>query len=213
MGDRKQCDPVEGASVTTNLPIMSRPDGITCVDWQPRDPAPGKKRCSFYMPPDATKNEVGALCSLSNHFLCSEWEKANPTRIAEALASAPKPAPIEPEPPRATPPLALVPSPAPAPAPVRARAEGQNAHRQPGQVLPPAKEIPEGDLAALEQLGVEVCLATPGLRDVWLVNKLTGAPDRFEMTWRQAATVRLIVDAFPGAKLVALNTTAKGGAL
>ncbi len=216
--------------MTTHLPV-ARPDGITCPDWAPREA--GKKRCAYYLPPaEISGGAVGAFCNLPGRFLCTEWEKANPTLVSQARAqveekkqqigssSAENPpatpptpaAPTTPTPPApegqrdlfapavVAPPAPPAPPPRPAPTEARPAAPAPQPYR-------PAKEIPSADLEALERLGIEVCLAAKPLnRDVWLVPARTGRSDRFELTFREAATLRLITDAFPGARVTALLT-------
>jgi hypothetical protein len=74
--------------------------------------------------------------------------------------------------------------------------------------LPPAKAIPHDDLVALEATGLEFGFDVPrevSELPVFIVARRTGAKGRLEITMRDAATLRLIVDAFPGARLVKLT--------
>ncbi len=73
--------------------------------------------------------------------------------------------------------------------------------------LPPAKEIPPESIEALTALGVELSFGVAPevcAEPIVLVPKRTGA-DRFELTFGEAATLRLLCDAFPGARLVKLT--------
>ena len=215
-----------------------RPPGIDCLDWKPREV--GKKRCAFYLTPDATQGEVAAMCNLPKHFLCTEWEKANPGLIAAArlaakqktdpasssiaskTASLPVDEPVQadlfgaPTPlPKPAPPSPPVAPPAPSPEPQGAVPIGfAPPLEQPRPSAPrpmmPAKEIPLEDIKLLEDLGAEFCLFSKPLnREVWLVAKKTGSADRFEMTFREAATLRLIVDSFPGVRVTQLITASE----
>jgi hypothetical protein len=68
----------------------------------------------------------------------------------------------------------------------------------------PAKAIDPASLEALERAGAEVELAAPHLAGtITLVPARTGRLDRAELTFREAAAIRLIVDAFPGAHVTA----------
>ncbi len=169
------------------------PDGITCQDWEQDQSDPKMRRCRFF-------GDDGS-CPL--HGRCTELVKR------EAL----RPAVPSPEP------LALTPSSAPARPPVapmsaadRARASYAAALPAPlvdasiGPDAPPppvAKEIDPERLHELEALSPEIHLVSPDLGDVFLVRQRTGA-ERLEVTFGQAATLRLLVDSFPGARVVAL---------
>lgn len=74
----------------------------------------------------------------------------------------------------------------------------------PPRPFEPAKEVDQESLEALERAGVEVELSAPHLDGgITLVSARTGRTDRSEMTFREAAVLRLIVDAFPGAHVTA----------
>ncbi len=218
--------------------MSDRPPGIDCTDWKPREA--GKKRCAFYLPPDPARGEVAAMCNLSKHFLCTEWEKANPGLIESArlaakqktnpasssiasnaasppadqpvqanLFSPPTPLPAPPPPAPPTPPV-LPPEPQGAvPIGIAPMFEQPRSPAPPRPMLP-AKEIPPEDIKLLEDLGAEFCLFSKPLnREVWLVAKKTGNPDRFEMTFKEAAALRLIVDSFPGVRVTQLITASE----
>jgi hypothetical protein len=63
------------------------------------------------------------------------------------------------------------------------------------------------DFASFRELGVEVCIRTAHMGDVWLVPARTGL-DRQELTPEQAATLCRVVDAFPGSEVVAFQRAA-----
>jgi hypothetical protein len=67
-----------------------------------------------------------------------------------------------------------------------------------------AKEISPESIEALEKAVEEIQLVSPDLGNIWLVRKLTGK-NRTELTFSTAATLRLIVDVFPGAQVVAIK--------
>lgn len=206
-------------SVTATSQPRRPPEGITCSDWQPREE--GKKACAFVM-----KGEGGFLCSKGEHFLCMEWAKANQhlvpstalvwgkrnesAHIASNDQSPPSPTPTTPQAEL----FALTPPPAPQPLPKPnvepTRPQTSTTHAADlllGKPMPyrPAKEIPGQDLEALEALGVEIKLSAKNLPDTWIVAKKTGRTDRFELTFRELATIRLLVDAFPGSKVTGLG--------
>jgi len=56
-------------------------------------------------------------------------------------------------------------------------------------------------IRSIESLGVEICIASEAIGDVWLVPEYTGT-DRREITIEHAATLTAICAAFPGAKVV-----------
>lgn len=182
------------------------PPAYNCPTYEP---LPGSKRCQHYL-------DNGA-CALPGEFMCSEWLKANgqkagPSAVrVEAQApseppAAPKPddvardlfgAPIAPPAPkgppkRKPPPVASPPSTPPAE----------------GAPVGPIPRISDEDIASFKALGVEVCLRSDALGDVWLVPEYTEC-DRREITPEHAATLRLIVDAFPGAQVVAFEKLRK----
>lgn len=65
----------------------------------------------------------------------------------------------------------------------------------------PAKEIDPESIKALEIACDEIVLESSSFGTIHLVAKATGL-DRHELTFREAATLRLLVDAFPGAQVV-----------
>jgi len=74
----------------------------------------------------------------------------------------------------------------------------------PPRPFEPAKEVDEASLESLERAGVEVELSAPHLDGgVTLVPARTGRTDRSEVTFREAAVLRQIVDCFPGAHVTA----------
>ena len=58
-----------------------------------------------------------------------------------------------------------------------------------------------GPLGVGLRRGVEVCLATEGCGEVWLVPEYTGRDDRKEISVRDAATLAAVCSAFPGARV------------
>ena len=171
------------------------PDGITCEDWEQDHSDPKMRRCKL----------IGSTGSCPIHGRCTELIKREALR-----AAAPSVEPLVLAPPSS--------APAPPPAPSLSAADRARASYSaalpaalvdatigPDAPPPPvAKEIAPDRLAELEALSPEIHLVSPDLGDVFLVRKRTGA-ERLEVTFGQAATLRLLVDSFPGARVVALS--------
>lgn len=165
-------------------------------------PLPGSKRCQHYLD--------GGACGLPDEFMCVEWLKANGHKVAPPAPRADASPPMDPPPPAARPA-------APArdlfgtPVSPPASKEPAKKKQEPATSVPP--ELPEGpplarisdeDIASFKALGVEVCIESEGIGQVWLVPEYTGQ-DRKEISVEHAATLRLVVDAFPGAKVTAFE--------
>lgn len=185
---------------------MTRPLDVLCPKWEPA--SPGSKACRYYLKPEMAHGSApgadytlplekegpspAGLCALPSEMLCVEWVRRNGTYAQQQTISLPA---IN---------VARAPDPL-------SRGEtrivstpfGQTTVRMP-EVFKPAKGIDSMGLEALEQAGVEVELSAPYLDGgrLALVSERTGRLDRAEITFREAATVRLIVDAFPGAHVV-----------
>lgn len=175
---------------------------ITCPRYAP---VSGSKRCQHYL--------KGGACALPDEFMCVEWLKANGHTVPEPLP------PVEAvrEPPPATQP--------PSPTskvdrdlfgqPVKRTAPPQPQHddepetrRVPEREAPVVRNLTDEDVASFEALGVEVCLATEGCGEVWLVPEYTGRDDRKEISVRDAATLAAVCSAFPGARVTSYERPA-----
>jgi hypothetical protein len=149
-----------------------------------QSPAPGIN-CPRYQPRAGSKRCAhyldGGACALATEFMCVEWLKANRHLVPQDHPSH-----------DATPaPAALLSGLAPpVPEPAHARA-------------PIAPE----ELASFKALGVELCLDLDQAGPVWLVPRYTGQ-ERKEITPEHAATLRLLLDAFPGARIAAFEKAA-----
>jgi hypothetical protein len=167
-------------------------------------PLPGSKRCQHYLD--------GGACALPDEFMCVEWLKANGQKVAP-------PAPrIETSPPKDPPAPAAKPnepardlfgapvSPAVSKEPAKKKAEPAASPSAPPDLpaAPPLARISDEDIASFKALGVEVCIESEGIGQVWLVPEYTGQ-DRKEISVEHAATLRLVVDAFPGSKVSAFE--------
>jgi len=190
------------------------PNGITCQDWK-MDPADIRgRRCINFIP--------DRMCGLPEYLICTEWLKRQPRPSIEHPLPLvpPEPEPAMPEPEPATAPATpsaravLARSIDPPilaarayPAPLAAQAEGKApAPAQASESAPFVcpKEIDPFRIAELEALTSEIHLVSPELGDVFLVRRHTGA-SRHELTYHEAATLRQLVDQFPGARVVALQ--------
>lgn len=162
-------------------------------------PLPGMKRCQHYVD--------GGACALPDELMCVEWLKAN----GQAMPH-PTPTPVQVTPPPVSPPTDLFGTPVATPS-AKAAAKKKPATTTPSTEPPagmppvagePIPRISEQDIASFKALGVEVCLSADGVGEVWIVPEYTGK-DRKELSVEHAATLRLVVDAFPGAKVIAFE--------
>jgi hypothetical protein len=140
--------------------------------------------CPRYQPRASSKRCEhyldGGACALASEFMCVEWLKANRHLVPQDHPShGAIPAP----------PVLLSGVASPAPEPAHARAP-----------------ITHEEIASFKALGVELCLDLGEAGPVWLVPRYTGQA-RKEITPEHAATLRLLLDAFPGARLAAFETT------
>lgn len=90
-----------------------------------------------------------------------------------------------------------LPLPVPRPCPWRSRRLFRHVHGEP---------ITQDDIESFKSLGVEVCLQLEAIGDVWLVPRYS-QQDRREITPEHAATLRLLLEAFPGARIAAFEKT------
>jgi len=167
------------------------PSGFTCPHY---DPPPGEKRCRHFI--------ANGSCARPAVFMCVEWLKANgqqvpppeppakevvqdvPDNRPRDLFGQPLPNPPKPPPPAARPAVATTtPKPEPAPEP------------------PLVRRVTDEEIESFKALGVEVCIASDALGEIWLVPEYTGA-DRREISIEHAATLTAVCAAFPGAKVI-----------
>jgi hypothetical protein len=188
---------------------VTRPAGVECPKWEPA--VLGGKRCRYYIDPKPAESGSQGLCQLPDEFVCVEWSRRfGSEQQRAALALRPYPAGSRPVAPAddAPPPLTLAVQDRPPPRLTLVRSPGPPmTNAEPlvaiGRAFEPAKEVDPIGLAALEQAGAEVELSAPHLeRTVTLVPSRTGRTDRFELTFREAAVLRMIVDCFPGSCVV-----------
>jgi hypothetical protein len=178
-------------TILQRYPNQNPAPGIDCSKYQPRT---GSKRCQHYLD--------GGACALASEFMCVEWLKANRQLVAQdhpghgatpaqpALLpglAPPAPARAAPKPEAAAPQALSVPAAEPSPVSARARAP-----------------ITDEEIASFKALGVELRLDLDEVGPVWLVPHYTDQ-ERKEITPEHAATLRLLLDAFPGARIAAFE--------
>lgn len=200
--------------------VSSIPEGITCPDWQVEASDPKGRRCQHYAAGGECKHEVRIL-TLSS--VCIEWEKAQQKRSLPVAQTpvTPSAASLIALPPAAQPVSRAESNGLTIEAPrVSAAAKAKAAfigletveRKRLGILDPPpfnaAKEISPESIEALEKAVEEIHLQSEEFGDVWLVRKKTDK-DRMELTFREAATLRLIIDSFPGCRLVDLKQPEK----
>ena len=191
----------------------SRPAGITCPSYEA---IPGRKHCRHYL--------ANGGCSRPDEFMCREWLKANGHTAddppaeravaeveryvdAERQAIAASPVDLFGNPnPDFRPPAAKEPAPPAQKTPVKPPTRPQPA---PDQVdvedeRPAPRGLTTDDIESFKALGVEVCIASEAIGEVWLVPEYTGK-DRKELTPEHAATLCRIVEAFPGSRVVSFE--------
>jgi hypothetical protein len=171
-----------------------RKPNIDCPKYQPRA---GSKRCEHYLD--------GGACALATEFMCVEWLKRNGRAVPQDHPSQG----ATPAQPAFLPGLA---PPAPAPARATPRPDVSAANvpsvstAEPPPVRAPARApITQEEIASFKALGVELRLDLDEVGPVWLVPRYTGQ-ERKEITPEHAATLRLLLDAFPGARIGAFET-------
>ena len=172
-----------------------RKPNIECPKYLP---LPDSKRCRHYLD--------GGACALASEFMCVEWLKRN-RRVV------PHDHPAQTSSPSITESHASMTPPA-------APESDQRAPMVPTAPMPPALEpqhaaaltaraaIPQDALDSFKVLGVELCIRSEELGDVWLVPHFTGQA-RKEITPEHAATLRLLLEAFPGGRIVRFERLSK----
>jgi|HubBroStandDraft_1064217.scaffolds.fasta_scaffold59212_2 hypothetical protein len=206
------------------------PPGVQCPKWEPA--STGSKRCRYYIDPGSTESvertraveaseltslAQSGLCRLPDEFVCVEWTRRFGTdeqRAALHLRAYParNEPPGPPADPDAPPPLALAVQDRP-PAkviPIRptppAMARGAPLVALHGvEAFEPAREVDPAGVEALERAGAEVEVDAP-FGKITLVPSRTGRADRVEVTFRESAVIRMLVDSFRGAHVVGFRS-------
>jgi hypothetical protein len=174
-------------------PSATSPPSFTCPHY---DPPPGEKRCRSFI--------GNGSCSRPDELMCTEWLKAN-----GQAAPSPQAAPQTEHPPlrlvRDTTPRDLFGNPLPEPpkpSPPSKPAVLTAACKTDVPGDPPiVRNLSDEEIRSFRALGVEVCVASEALGEIWIVPAYTGAT-RKEISVEHAATLTAICAAFPGAKVV-----------
>jgi hypothetical protein len=176
----------------------ARPAAFTCRDYEP---LPGSKRCRSYL--------ANGGCARDDHFMCEEWVKANGQAVQPPGEVPPEPArdlfgnalPDEPPPKK----LATE-NASPPPSKAAPFSEQLAAERD----APLVRNLTDEDIASFKALGVEVCIASEEIGEVWIVPEYTGQ-ERRELRIDHAATLTAVCATFPGAKVTSFEKLVKPG--
>ena len=145
---------------------------ITCGAYKA---VAGSRRCRHY--------GAGGACGLPDADACVEWRKVNPNHpppaqespfgLARAREKAPRKKPR-------------------APATTKQEAASTGAC-----AVAPKSSV---DVASFKALGVEICMTSPDLGDIWLVPEYTSLVRR-EISCDDAVTLATVCAEFPGARV------------
>ncbi len=175
--------------------------GFSCSHYEP---APGGRRCRSYIDGGTCGRIDGEGDRHGEGNQCMEWLRVNEGTTAHTSSNPahvdPVPrdlfgSPIQPPPPR--PARRSRPAPLPTPSPVP---KPLTASREPSVV----RNTTSDEISSFKALGVEVCLRSDAIDELWIVPNYTGK-DRTELSVEHSATLTTICAAFPGARVVALN--------
>jgi hypothetical protein len=196
-------------------------DGLVCSRYSP---VAGSKRCRHYV--------AGGSCALPDELQCLEWLRANGhplpgvearTQHTPATETATPPSSGNADQAQAAVefvdaverdlfgnPVAVPPPPkSPSkPAPERLDVVRDVATPTRLEDVPLVRNLSAEEVASFKALGVEVCLASDAIGEVWLVPDYTGK-DRNELSVEHAATFAAVCSAFPGAKVVSFERRQK----
>jgi len=165
-----------------------RPSSFTCEHYSPR---PGSKRCIHYL--------ANGACDRADEFMCVEWLKANNQSKPEPTKEKtkddvdrdlfgnplpPRPKQVEKSPPKIEKP------PEPESTPI--------------VDAPLVRNLNDEEIASFKALGVDVCIKSEDVGEIWLVPEYTGQ-DRKEISVEHAATLSAVCAAFPGAKVASFE--------
>ena len=175
----------------------SRPSGITCPRYEA---LPGRKHCRDYL--------EGGACARPDEFMCVEWLKVNGHGGTTHGPNSQTPGDLfgrqtaKHQKPMRTSCTQQRPTAArPLPPPVV---------HEPISGREPQRAMTTDDIDSFKALGVEVCLESDSLGEVWLVPEYTEA-DRREITPEHTAAIARVMAAFPGAKVVSLEKSPQRG--
>jgi hypothetical protein len=198
-----------------------RADGFSCSRYAP---AVGGKRCRHYV--------AGGSCALPDELQCLEWLRANGhplpgvearTQLTPTTETATPPptgiASMTPEPDEIVDdverdlfgdPVGVPPPTRPTPKSVTERPDVVRDAATPTRFedVPLVRNLSAEEVASFKALGVEVCLASEAIGEVWIVPDYT-SKDRNELSVEHAATFAAVCSAFPGAKVVSFERRQK----
>jgi hypothetical protein len=168
----------------------ARPSSFSCSYYSPK---PGSKRCRHYL-------QNGA-CDRPDELMCVEWMKANNQSKPEQPSKEKTNDDVDrdlfgnPLPPR--------------PKPVE-KSQPEIAKPDPSEPLPIeaplVRNLNDEEIASFKALGVEVCIKSDDVGEIWMVPEYTGQ-DRKEISVEHAATLSAVCAAFPGAKVASFEKT------
>jgi hypothetical protein len=75
----------------------------------------------------------------------------------------------------------------------------------------PLRGLTTEDIESFKALGVEVCLRSEELGELWIVGEYSGR-DRREISIDHAAVICRVVEAFPGSRVTSFEKRPPGGA-
>jgi hypothetical protein len=151
----------------------------------------GTRRCKSYLD--------GGGCRREDTFLCTEWLRKNPSQRVQQL-SAPAPSAPLASSAAATDLFGQVVRAQPSNTRLEGKPLGSSAPL-PVQTAPAfTRPITERQIKALEERGIELCVRSDAVGELWLVPAYTGA-ERNEMTFRDAASIAALCAVFPGAEV------------
>ncbi len=186
-------------------PAAERPAGITCERYLRGE----GKRCAHYV--------SNGACSLPDEFMCVEWLKVNEPGPPPA---EPRPAPaVAPDPPSVAGVVRdLFGNPVPEVKAPAAKALPSTSAPMSAPLIPEPSPIDisrlrgftTDDIESFKALGVEVCLQSESIGELWLVPAYTGQPRR-ELTPEHLATVLHALSVFPGSRVTAFHPPIKPG--
>ena len=162
---------------------------FTCPHYEA---PPCEKRCRHFI--------ANGSCARPDVFMCVEWLKANGQQVPAEL-EPPAPEVVSDDRPRDLFGHPLPDPSKPTPSAAKPSVAAAAPKLEPTPEPPLVRNVTDEEIESFKALGVEVCVATEAMGDIWIVPEYTGA-DRREITVQHAATLTAICAAFPGAKVV-----------
>lgn len=164
---------------------MSRNLKYECLEYRPCAEE-RSQRCELY--------NRGGRCGLPDREYCTEWLKANKVEVdTDLLGHVTLKSKREKRSQRS-----------------KASAKNQTTQmptdmlRAQAENAPIVRNITDDLIRSFKELGAEVCIKGPNIKELWLVPSYTDR-DRPEISAEHAATLAVILCAFPGAKVTAFE--------